>query len=104
MGRLYLQASWSIDCSGEEDLWIYEANFKAPSQYEEIFWYSQIVYGVGLVIATLIVAGAGKYSLACAGVIAFSANYVNFFAFSKIITLRNAGVLDRIAKDAGIEG
>ena len=31
MGRQYLQAAWSVDCSGEEDVWVFEANFKAPS-------------------------------------------------------------------------
>lgn len=104
MGRVYLQAAWSVDCSGEEDVWVYEANFKSPSQFEEIFWYSQIIYGVLLVIATIIVAAAAKFSLAMAGVIAFGCNYVNFAAFSKIITLRNSGVLDQVANDAGAEG
>ena len=23
MGRLYLQATWYIDCQGEEDIWVY---------------------------------------------------------------------------------
>lgn len=104
MGRVYLQAAWSVDCSGEEDVWIYEANFKSPSKYEEFFWYSQIIYGVLLVIATIIVAGTGKFSLATAGIIAFGCNYVNFTAFSKIITLRNSGVLDQVANDAGAQG
>lgn len=104
MGRVYLQAAWSVDCSGEEDVWVYEANFKSPSQYEEIFWYSQIIYGILLVIAVIIVAAAGKFSLAVAGLIAFGCNYMNFSAFSKIITLRNSGVLDQIANDAGAKG
>ena len=49
----------------------------------------------------MLVAAAGKWSLAAAGLIAFMANYINFFAFSKIITLRNSGILDKIANDAG---
>lgn len=39
----------------------------------------------------------GKFSLLCAIIIAFTVNYVNFFAYSKIITLRNAGILEKIA-------
>ena len=46
----------------------------------------------------------GKFSLACACLIAFGVNYVNFYAFSKVITLRNAGILEKIAEDAGAEG
>ena len=34
MGRKYLQASWSVDTSGEEDVWVFEANFKKPSAFE----------------------------------------------------------------------
>ena len=104
LGRLYLHASWSIDCSGDEDVWIYEANFKSPSNYEEVFWYSQVIYAVGLTAGFIIVAASAKLSLACAVLIAFTANYVNFYAFSKIITLRNAGVLDKIANEAGVKG
>jgi hypothetical protein len=104
LGRIYLQASWSIDCEGEEDVWIYEANFKSPSKYEEIFWYSQIVYAVGLGIAAVIVGANRQFSLATAVAIAFGANYINFFAFSKIITLRNEGVLDKIAEEVGAVG
>jgi len=39
-----------------------------------------------------------KYSLLCAIVIAFTTNYVNFFAFSKIISMHNAGIFDIIAQ------
>lgn len=104
LGRLYLQASWSVDCSGEEDVWVYEANFKTPSQYEEIFWYAQVVYGVIMAIGVVLVASTGKFSLAVAGLIGFFCNYINFSAFGKIITLRNSGILDKIANDAGAMG
>jgi hypothetical protein len=97
LGRRYLMASWSIDTSGEEEVWIYEANFKSPSSLEEIFWYSQILYGIILLVAAAIILSMSKYSLLCSIVIAFAANYVNFYAFSKIINLRNAGVFDQIA-------
>lgn len=66
---------------------------------EEVFWYSQVIYGAVLLVAGLIMLGMAKYSLLCAVIIASVANYVNFFAFSKIISLRNAGVLDQIAED-----
>ena len=48
--------------------------------------------------------GYAKFSLACAVLIGFGANYVNFMAFSKIITLRNTGVLNKIADEAGAVG
>jgi hypothetical protein len=32
MGRKYLQATWEIDTTGDEEIWIYEANFKSPSE------------------------------------------------------------------------
>jgi len=98
LGRVYLQASWYIDCEGEEDVWVYEANFKCPQRFEEIFWYSQVVYGIGLFCAFVIITCYGLLSLSCAILIAFGANYVNFMAFSKIITLRNNGVLNNIAE------
>jgi hypothetical protein len=41
----------------------------------------------------IIIMSASKFSLASALVIAFAANYVNFFAFGKIIALRNSGML-----------
>ena len=88
-----MHATWSVDTTGEDDVWVFEANFKAPSSMEELFWYSQIVYGVTLLIALIIIASSAKYSLSCAIIIAFVANYVNFYGFSKIITLRNVGVL-----------
>jgi len=34
IGRKYLQATWNVDTSGGEDIWVYEANFKAPSSME----------------------------------------------------------------------
>ncbi len=52
----------------------------------------------------IIIATKNKYSIVCAIIIAFAANYVNFYAFGKIITLRNAGVLEKIADEAKIEG
>jgi hypothetical protein len=104
MGRRYLQASWSIDTTGEEEIWVYEANFRSPSSMEEVFWYSQVVYGAVLIIAGLILLGMAKYSIVCAVVIASVANYVNFFAFSKIISMRNAGVFELIALDMKSEG
>lgn len=97
LGRKYLLASWSIDTTGEEEVWVYEANFKSPSSLEEIFWYAQVVYGVILIVSACIILGMHKYSLLCAIVIASIANYVNFYAFSKIITIRNAGIFDQIA-------
>ncbi len=57
-----------------------------------------------MAIAIVIVASTGKFSLATAGLISFACNYVNFYAFSKIITLRNEGVLDKIANEIGAEG
>jgi hypothetical protein len=104
MGRRYLQASWSIDTTGEEEVWVYEANFRSPSAMEEVFWYSQVIYGAVLLIAGMIMLGMAKYSLLCAILIASVANYVNFFAFSKIISIRNAGVLDQIAEEVKAEG
>ena len=51
-----------------------------------------------------IMIGYAKFSLVCSILIAFGANYVNFMAFSKIITLRNTGVLNKIADEAGAYG
>jgi hypothetical protein len=66
--------------------------------YEELFWYSQIIYGIFLIFAVVIISMLHKYSLLCSIIIAFAANYVNFFAFSKIISMRNSGVFDMIAE------
>ena len=46
-----------------------------------------------MAVAIAIIISVGKFSLACALVIAFAANYANFYAFGKIIGLRNSGVL-----------
>ena len=75
-----------------------------PEKYEEVFWYSQLTYGACLAISFFIMLGYAKYSLVCAILIAFCANCVNFMAFSKIITLRNTGVLKKIADEAGAVG
>jgi len=56
-----------------------------------------VIYGIVLTIAGIIVACMSKFSLFCAVLIPLVANYVNFYAFSKIITIRNAGVLGEIA-------
>ena len=55
-------------------------------------------------IAAFIMLGMAKYSLLCAIIIASVANYVNFFAFSKIINIRNAGILDQIAEEVKVDG
>jgi hypothetical protein len=55
-----------------------------------------------LIFALIIIAASEKYSLVCAIIIAFAANYTNFYAFSKIIKLRNAGVLFKMADEANI--
>ena len=52
----------------------------------------------------MIITCYGLLSLSCAILIAFGANYVNFLAFSKIITLRNTGVLNNIAEEVGAVG
>lgn len=57
-----------------------------------------------MAIAVVLTAAAGKYSLAVAVLIGLVCNYINFSAFGKIITLRNSGILDKIANDAGAEG
>lgn len=59
---------------------------------------------MGLVCAFVIIVCYGFLSLASAILIAFGANYVNFMAFSKIITLRNTGVLNNIAEEVGAVG
>jgi hypothetical protein len=92
VGRKYLQAAWSIDTSQGEEIWVYEASLKSPASFEELFWYSQVIYGILLIIAAVIASAEQKYSVLCAIAIAFTANYVNFFAFSRIITMRNANV------------
>lgn len=50
-----------------------------------------------MAVTIVIMMSVGKFSLASALVIAFAANYVNFYAFGKIIALRNAGILEKIA-------
>jgi MFS superfamily sulfate permease-like transporter len=57
-----------------------------------------------LCIAAVIISTMGKFSLVCAIIIGIVVNYVNFYAFSKIITLRNSGVLEMIADEAEAHG
>jgi len=56
-----------------------------------------VLYGVLLAVAIAIILSVSKFSLASALMISFAANYVNFYAFGKIIALRNSGVLEKIA-------
>ena len=57
-----------------------------------------------MVVSAVIIMSLQKYSLLCAIVIAGIANYVNFYAFSKIINIRNSGKLELIADEANVVG
>jgi hypothetical protein len=56
------------------------------------------------VVAAAIVLSINKLSLFCSVIIGIATNYINFFAFSKIIEIRNAGIFDAMAADANISG
>ena len=105
LGRKFLNASWFIDTEKENDEWVYEAGLKSPSEiYESIFWYSFIVYGLVLIPIFILSLTQDKLSLACAILIGVVANYINFYAFSNIITMRNEGILQLISDEAVGEG
>lgn len=90
LGRKFLNASWYIETDGEEDQWVYEAGMSSPTElYENIFWYSFILYGILLIPMLLLTFFDHKLSLSCVVLTAIVANYINFYAFSTIITVRN---------------
>ena len=90
LGRKFLQANWYVSTEGYEDEWVYEANLKSPTEmYEAVFWYSFILYGFILIVMSCLLVHDGKLSLFCAVIIGMIANYINFYAFSQIIEMRN---------------
>ena len=85
-----MNANWYIDTSSENDEWVYEAGMRSPSEiYEGIFWYSFIVYGLILIPLLGVCFFQSKFSLSAAIVIGIVANYINFYAFSNVISMRN---------------
>lgn len=100
MGRRLLQACWHVDSSTGEDRWVFEASMKAPSQaIEAVFWYSFLLYGLVLVVMLVLSLTIGKNSLCCAIVLGLGCNFVNFWAFGKIMKLRNNGTLARMVEE-----
>jgi hypothetical protein len=94
VGKRLLQASWYVDSSTGEDRWIFEASMKVPSQtIEAIFWYSFILYGLLLLVMLALSMSMGKHSLSCAILLGLGCNIINFWAFGKIMKLRNNGTL-----------
>lgn len=65
--------------------------------FEALFWYSFIFFGIMLVVMGVITIVDSKISLACAILIGIVENYINFYAFSNIIDMRNEGVLQMIS-------
>ena len=99
LGRKFLQASWYVSTEGEEDEWVYQANLKSPTEtYEAVFWYSFILYGFILIVMSILLIHDNKLSLLCAVFIGMVTNYINFYAFSQIIQMRNEGVLNKLAE------
>lgn len=100
MGRRLLHADWRVDSQTGQDRWLFEAQLAAPAQlYEAVFWYSFLMYGLVLAVMLGLSLSVGKVSLACAIAIGVGANAVNFWAFGKIIKLRNNGTLQKLAKE-----
>ena len=98
LGRKFLNANWYIDTTEEKEEWVYEASLISPSElYESIFWYSFLIYGIVLIPLMILSISENKLSLACAIFIGLVANYINFYAFSNIIMMRNEGVLQLIS-------
>ena len=84
---------------------MYEAGLSSPSElYESIFWYSFIVYGLILIPILILSMTQNKLSLVCAIIVGVVTNYINFYAFSNIITMRNEGILQLISDEALGEG
>lgn len=98
LGRKYVNACWYVDTSQKEDEWVYEAGLKSvEEEFEAIFWYSFILYGALLFVFVVLSLTIGKLSLLCAVLIGCVSNYINFYAFSTIIELRNEGILQMIS-------
>lgn len=72
--------------------------------YEATFWYSFIFYGLILLVMGILTVVDHKLSLTCAILIGFIANWINFYAFSQIIEMRNEGVLEKLANEMYGEG
>lgn len=105
LGRKFLCACWYINTEGEEDEWVYEASLKSPTEiYEALFWYSFLMFGILMLVMGILSLVVSKLSLACAILIGFVANYINFYAFSNIIEMRNEGILQMISDEVQGEG
>jgi hypothetical protein len=101
LARSFLQAHWFVDTTTEKDRWVYEAKVKKPDTYEGLFWFSSIVYMVLLAVCFLYYASRHQLSLGCSLVIGLVCAYLNFFAYSKIMKLRDEGVLEKISAEVG---
>lgn len=73
---------------------MFEASMKAPSEtIEAVFWYSFLLYGLVLLVLLVLSLSLSKYSLGCAILLGLGCNLINFWAFGKIMKLRNNGTL-----------
>jgi hypothetical protein len=94
MGRRLLNASWYVDSSTGEDKWIFEASLKVPTEtVEAVFWYSFLMYGLILIVMFVLSLSLDKISLCCSILLGLGCNLINFWAFGKIMKLRNNGTL-----------
>jgi len=57
--------------------------------FEALFWYSFLLFGIMLIVMGVLCFTDSKLSLACAIFIGIVTNYINFYAFSNIIQMRN---------------
>ena len=101
LARSFLKAYWFVDTTTEKDRWVYEAEVKKPDTFEGLFWFSSLVYMVLLAVCFLYYVSRHELSLGCSLFIGLLCSYLNFFAYSKIIKLRDEGVLQKISTDVG---
>lgn len=63
-----------------------------------MFWYSFLLYGIMLLVYLFLSLSLGYISLSCSIFLGICSNMVNFWAFSKVIKLRNNGTLNKLVQ------